>query len=131
MISWQKIEGKQKGSKIFVKDGFIYTKSNVYKDKINLRCHRHKNGCTGTAAIEFSIFSHGQPHMHTEEYAEIEKTMIETKMKREAERTILPSRDIYDSNIKNTSACAKVNPFRTIVLTLTLGQLVDIFSLES
>ena len=47
--------------------------------------------------------------MHTGEYGGIERTMMESKMEREGERTTLASKDKYDSNIKNSSACPKVN----------------------
>ena len=48
------IEGRRKGAKVYMSDGCLYLDNNIYKRKINLRCH--KNGCKGTGYIENGIF---------------------------------------------------------------------------
>ena len=55
-MEFEKIEGSRKGSFIYCANGYIYTKNNEYKGKINLRCHSYKKGCCGTAAVENGIF---------------------------------------------------------------------------
>ena len=52
----EKIEGSRKASFIYCANGYIYTKNNEYKRKINLRCHSYKKDCCGTAAVEKGIF---------------------------------------------------------------------------
>ena len=61
-MEFEKIEGSRKGFFIYCANGYIYTKNNEYKGKINLRCHSYKKGCCGTVAVENGNFFENQPH---------------------------------------------------------------------
>ena len=115
-MEFEKIEGSHKGSFIYCANGYIYTKNNEYKGKINLRCHSYKKGCCGTAAVENGIFFENQPHTHPKNPDEIQKIKIESKMNNEAQRPPLAARDIYNSNI--TSSSIEVGPFAKISSTM-------------
>ena len=94
-MNYEKIEGRRKGSNIFCCDGYMYSKNNEYKNKINLRCVLYKKDCSGTAYIEFGKFFNNQKDNHPKSYAEIEKTKIEARIKNESETSTLARRDIY------------------------------------
>ena len=98
-MNYEKIEGRRKGSNIFYCDGYMYSKNNEYKNKINLRCVLYKKDCSGTAYIEFGKFFNNQKHNHPKSFAEIEKTKIEARIKNESETSTLAPRDIYNKNI--------------------------------
>ena len=55
-MNYEKIERRRKGSNIFCCDGYMYSKNNEYKNKINLQYVLYKKDCSGTAYIEFGKF---------------------------------------------------------------------------
>ena len=69
----KKIEDRWKGTNIFCCDGYMYSKNNKYKNKINLRCVLYKKDCSGTGYIEFGKFCNNQEHNHPKSFAEIKK----------------------------------------------------------
>ena len=77
----------------------MYSKNNEYKNKINLRCVLYKKDCFGTAYIEIGKFFNNQKHNHPKNFAEIEKTEIEARIKNESETSTLAPRDIHNKNI--------------------------------
>ena len=115
-MEFEKIEGSRKSSFIYCANGYIYTKNNEYKGKINSRCHSYKKGCCGTAAVENGIFFENQPHTHPKNQDEVQKIIMESKIKNEAQRTPLTPRDIYNSNI--TSSSIEVSQFAKISSTM-------------
>ena len=74
-MEFKKIEGSRKGSFTFCANGYIYTKNNEYKGKINLRCHSYKKGCCGTVAVENGNFSKINP-THPKNPDDIQKIKI-------------------------------------------------------
>ena len=97
-MDYKKIEGRRKGSNIFCCDGYMYSKNNEFKNKINLQCVLYEKDCSGTAYIEFRKFFNNQKHTYAKSFAEIEKTKIETRIKNESETSTLAPRDIYNKN---------------------------------
>ena len=99
-MNYEKIERRRKGSNIFCCDGYMYSKNNEYKNKINLPCVLYKKDCSGTAYIEFGkFFSIFKSIITQKSFAEIEKTKIEARIKSESERSTLAPRDIYNKII--------------------------------
>ena len=98
-MNYKKNEGRRKASNIFCCDGYMYSKNNENKIKINLRCVFYKKDCSSTAFIEFGgkIFNN-QKHNHPKRFAEIEKK-IEARIQNESEPSTLAPRDIYNQNI--------------------------------
>ena len=81
------IEGNRKGGNVYVSNGFLYLKNNIYKGKMNLRCQVHSSGCTGTAYIGHGKFVEGKPHMHPQQFEKVEKFRIESRIKTESEKS--------------------------------------------
>ena len=78
-MEFKKIEGSRKSSFIYCANGYIDTKNNEYKGKINLRCHSYKKRCSGTTAVENGMFFENQPHVLPKNPDEIQKIKIESK----------------------------------------------------
>ena len=95
-MNYEKIEGRGKGSKTFCCDGYMHSKNNEYKNKINFRCGRHKKDCSGTAYVELGKFFNNQKQNHPKIFAEIEKSKIEARIETEFETSTLAPRDIYN-----------------------------------
>ena len=98
-MNYEKLEGHRKGSNIFCCDGYMYSKKNEYRNKINLRCFLYKKDCSSTAYIEFRKFFNNHKHNHPKSFAVIEKTKIEARIKNQSETSTLAPRDIYNKNI--------------------------------
>ena len=82
-MNYEKIERRRKGSNIFCCDGYMYSKNNEYKNKINLPCVLYKKDCSGTAYFEFGkLLFNIQKHNHPKSFAEIEKTKVEARLKK-------------------------------------------------
>ena len=115
-MDYEIIEGHRKGAKVYVSDGYLYLKNNIYKGKINLRCQSHNSGCKGTGYIENGKVFVMQGHLHTEQKKLIEKLKIESKIKNESEKTAQAPRDIYNANVK--SDLCEVIPFHKLSSTM-------------
>ena len=95
-MNYEKIEGRRISSNIFCCDGYMYSRNNEYKNRINLRCVLYKKDCFGTAYIEFEKFFNNQKHKHAKSFAEIEKPKIEARRKNEFEILTLTPRKTYN-----------------------------------
>ena len=89
----------REGGTVYVSNGFLYLKNNVYKGKINLRCQVHSSGCSGTGYIEHGKFLEGKQHMHPQQFEKFETFRIESRIKTESEKSPLAPRDIYNKNL--------------------------------
>ena len=54
-MEFEKIEGSRKGSFIYCANGYIYTKNNEYKGKINLRCRSYKKKVVVAGVYAFEL----------------------------------------------------------------------------
>ena len=78
-MNYEKLEGRRKGSNIFCCDGYMYSKSNEYENKISLRCVFYKKDRFGIAYIEIEKFFNTEKHNHAKKLRKSEKQ----KMKQE------------------------------------------------
>ena len=97
-MEFERIEGRRKGSTLFCADGYIYTKNNEYKGKVNLRCAAYKKNCTGTAYIDVGMLFTNKPHNHPRNFEEVEKIKVEARIKKQSESLTKTHRDIYNEN---------------------------------
>ena len=95
----EKLKVVKKAPTFFCCDGYMYSKNNEYKNKINLRCVLCKKDCSGTAYNEFRKFFNDQQHNLPKSFAKIEKIKTEARLQNESEISTLALRDIHNKNI--------------------------------
>ena len=116
MPSFQKIEGKRRGSVNYVHKGFIYLKNVEIDSKIHLRCHRYREGCKGTAVIQKNKFHVYSKCLHKSELTEIKKRKIESDIKNTAGSTNLCLKQIYEERVPAKFSVQSFSKMKTTMM---------------
>ena len=84
MTSYGKIEGKRKGSIVYVHDNFTYTLHKEIKGEVKVRCvHYRKYLCKASGYINKAtdLFTAKDDHNHTSEESEIQMMKFKSELK--------------------------------------------------